>query len=493
MQGTGLHSKPATAKVATQVPSEPLVPLYVDLDGTLIRSNLLVESFLSAMKSAPWILFLVPFWLLKGRAHLKYKLAQLAEVDGRWLPYNDRFIDYLKSEHERGRSIILATAANQMLANKIAAHLGIFDAVIASDEKTNRKGSSKLSAINAHSGGLPFDYAGNAIDDLPIWEAARGAVLVNASARTRRVSGGRARIDRIFERPNGILKHYLLALRPHQWAKNLLVFLPLVAAHQYGDPLLVGKAIVAFLSMSLAASGTYVVNDLLDLSADRQHPRKRLRSFASGNASLAGGIVLAIGCLAASLSLAFLLPPSFVAVLCTYIGITLLYSWYIKRVPLLDVLTLSGLFTLRVIAGGAAVAIAPSFWLLMFSVFVFLSLALVKRYAELLTMRENGKSVANGRGYLREDLPMLEIVGLGSGLLSVLVIALYVHSPEIGLLYRAPEIFWLLCPIGLYLVLRIWMVAHRGQMHHDPVVFVLCDRASLLAMAVAAGVIWMAL
>jgi 4-hydroxybenzoate polyprenyltransferase len=245
--------------------------------------------------------------------------------------------------------------------------------------------------------------------------------------------------------------------------------------------------------MSLAASGTYVVNDLLDLSADRQHPLKRLRSFAAGNASLAGGIAVAIGCLAASLSLAFLLPTSFVAVLCAYIGITLLYSWYIKRVPLLDVLTLSGLFTLRVIAGGAAVAIAPSFWLLMFSVFVFLSLALVKRYAELLTMRENGKSVVNGRGYVLEDLPMLEIVGVGSGLISVLVVAFYVHSPEIGVLYRNPEIFWLLCPVGLYLVLRIWMIAHRGQMHYDPVIFVLRDAPSLWTMAVAAGVIWMAL
>lgn len=282
---------------------------------------------------------------------------------------------------------------------------------------------------------------------------------------------------------------YLEALRPHQWAKNLLVFLPLLAAHEATNTALLLQAVLAFLAMSLCASGNYVINDLLDVKADRAHPRKRNRPFASGRIPVNRGPIVATVPFIAGLSLALLLPRGFLLLLGLYLVVSLSYSLYLKSVLLVDVVVLAGLYTIRIIAGGAAVSIPPSFWLLAFSMFLFLSLAMVKRYSELLEHEEVGGSYVPGRGYLRVDLDTLNALGVSGGYLAVLVLALYVNSDEVTATYTHPEAIWLVCPLLLYWISRVWIVAGRGRMHDDPLVFALKDRVTLLAAALSFAIL----
>jgi len=457
-----------------------LMPLCVDLDGTLIRSDLLLESVLLLIKRNPLYLFQLPLWLLRGKAVLKAEVAARVELNPAALPYNREFIDWLKSEQLAGRTLWLCTAANERLAQAVAEHLGLFEGVIASDTTTNLAGESKAARLVERFGERGFDYCGNERRDIAIWQHSNGAIVVQGSAALERNAARSAPVLRAFPSRANTLKAVVRAVRPHQWAKNVLILVPLFAAHVAGDPRALTAALLAVVAFCFCASSVYVLNDLLDLQADRAHARKSKRPFASGDLSILAGVAIAPILLTAGVVIAAFLPGKFQVVFSIYYVLTLAYSFALKGQVLLDVLSLAGLYTLRIIAGAAAVAVPLSFWLLLFSVFLFLSLALVKRFAELDAMRRQQRLRAEGRGYHVEDLPLLQSLGTASGYLSVLVLALYINSPAIEALYRRPKVVWMLCVLMLYWVSRVWMKTQRGTMHDDPVVFALKDPVSLV-------------
>lgn len=469
-------------------------PLCVDLDGTLLRSDLLVETVFALFKQNILYVFLLPLWLLKGKAYLKQQIADRVDIDASLLPYHYTFLTYLQQEHAQGRQLILTTASNEKFSEAVALYLNIFHDVLASNVTTNLSGQRKLRSLQEHFGDSGFDYAGNAMADLPLWNHAGQAVLVNPERGVKAAAEEQGSVAKIFDDREGHpLKRYLKALRLHQWLKNLLVFVPLLMAHRFGDVALVGQAVLAFLSFGLCASSVYLLNDLLDLPDDRQHPTKRHRPFAAGSISIVYGALLIPGLLIAAFALAIMLPIKFVGVLALYYVSTLAYSLRLKRAALVDVLTLAGLYTIRIIAGAAAVAVVPSFWLLAFSIFLFLSLALVKRFTELLTMQQQKSTKTSGRGYSTTDLETLSQFGSASAYVAVLVLALYINSEAVREFYAHPELIWLLCPLLLYMVMRIWLLARRDALHEDPVIFVIRDRRSQWLAGVGAILLWLAI
>lgn len=469
-------------------------PLVVDLDGTLIRSDILVESAFALLKQNILFVFLLALWLLKGKAQLKHEIAVRVDIDVGQLPYHGEFLDFLNAEHTAGRRLVLATASHEKFAQAIALKLGIFDDVLASDANVNLSGRRKLERLNQQYDDRGFDYAGNAMVDVPLWEAAHSVLVVNPERGVKEAAARQGEIARIFDdRTGGSFKRYLKALRLHQWLKNLLIFIPLLMSHRFDEPLLVGQALLAFVAFGVCASSVYLLNDLLDLPDDRQHPTKRHRPFAAGSISIVNGALMIPGLLIVASALAFVLPIEFVGVLALYYVITVAYSFWLKRAALIDVLTLAGLYTIRIIAGGAAVSVIPSFWLLSFSMFLFLSLALVKRFTELLTMQQHKRTTPSGRGYTTTDLETLSQFGTASAYVAVLVMALYIQSEAVHDLYTHPEVIWMLCPLLLYLVTRIWLLARRGELHEDPVVFVIRDRRSQWLAGIGAVLLWLAI
>ena len=475
-----------------QASSEKPNPIYVDLDGTLLKSDLLLESLAVLAKTHTFMLILVPFWLLFGKANLKAKIASRAEIDIKSLPYNSKLLEYLTEKNNEGHRLILASASNEKYVAAVSRFLGIFDVYLASSHSTNLSGQHKLSAIQMDCGSSAFSYAGNDSVDLPIWSAADTAIVVTGSkALVERVKAV-TEVTRVFVHDHKSVLQFIRALRPHQWSKNFLVFLPLVAAHRLDDTTLISHSVIAFIAFSLCASSVYLLNDMLDLASDRSHVRKRYRPFAAGSLSLSYAFLGAPLLLLIAFSLALTLPPAFIAVLAGYYVITLAYSFQIKRVIVLDVLTLAGLYTLRLVSGAAATSVDLSFWLLAFSMFLFLSLALLKRCSELLALRGEGKSDAHGRGYFSTDYQVLNQLGVSSGLVSVLVLALYINSDKIAELYAEPRFIWLLCPIVLYWIGRIWVKANRGEVHEDPIVFAAKDRRTYWLVLISALVVWLA-
>jgi 4-hydroxybenzoate polyprenyltransferase len=472
---------------ATYATNEP--PLFVDLDGTLIKTDMLVESLLVLLKARPWLFPLVFVWLLRGRAHLKAQLAARVDVPADGLVYDEKLLEYLRSQRDRGRRLILATASHEKFANAISEHVGVFEGVLASTETRNLKGGKKLEAILQHTSGDAFDYAGNERADLEIWRKARTPVVVRAPSSVLRVVKTFATADEQGEPRRGLsLKVLVKALRVHQWLKNVLVAVPMFAAHAMGERLALLHVAAAFVAYSLCASSVYMVNDLSDLRADRLHPRKRLRPFASGDLPLVHGLLLAPILLASAFSIAWLLlPPTFTLVLAGYYCASMSYNFVAKQRAVWDVILLAGLYVMRVFAGAAAVPVPLSFWLLAFSMFLFLSLALAKRYSEMLVQQGLGRTVAHGRGYSTDDMPLLQSMGLSSGYLAVLVFALYINSPEIHRLYPRPYMLWAICPLLLFWVSRVWLKTHRGEMHDDPVVFAARDATSLFIGFLAVG------
>jgi len=468
-------------------------PLCVDLDGTLIHTDLLVESVFALLKRNIFFVFVLPLWLLKGKAHLKHQIADRIDIDPGLLPYHGEFLDYLKKEYDDGRKLILTTASNEKFAKVIALYLNIFHDVLASNATINLSGRRKLERLLDLFGEGGFNYAGNAMVDLALWGKADQALLVNPERGVKEAAERQSKIAKIFDdRTGSPLKHYLKALRLHQWLKNLLIFIPLLVAHQFTEPVLVGQAMLAFLAFGVCASSVYLLNDLLDLPDDRQHPSKQHRPFAAGTISMVHGAMLIPGLLIAAFGLALFLPVEFIGVLAFYYVITLAYSFRLKRAALVDVLTLAGLYTIRIIAGAAAVSIGPSFWLLAFSMFLFLSLALVKRFSELLTMQQQERTNSSGRGYSTIDLETLSQFGSTSAYMAVLVLALYTNSEAVRELYTYPEVIWLLCPLLLYMVTRIWLLARRYELHEDPVVVVIRDRHSQCLAGIGAILLWLA-
>ena len=470
---------------------ETSLPLVVDLDGTLVRTDLLVESFLALIKQNPLYLFLLPFWLLRGRAFLKQQISQRVILDVSLLPYHRELLDHLKVQRAQGRRLVLATGTDERIAQQVADHLQIFDRVLASNGIINLSGQYKQSRLVTEFGEKRFDYAGNSRRDLAVWSSARKAILVNPTKNLSRTAARVTEIERVFNSRKRRLRVYLQAMRLHQWLKNLLVFVPLVMAHRFLEFDLLGKTFLAFLAFGFCASSVYLANDLLDLPSDRHHPRKRRRPFAAGELSLFWGLGLPPFLLCLSLLVSLLLPLPFVGILVTYYVLNLAYSFYLKRIVLLDVIALAGLYTLRIMAGSASISTWPSSWLLAFSTFIFLSLALVKRYAELVTM-EAETGVVQVRGYQIMDKELLASLGSGSGYVAVLVLAIYISSGVAEIHYTRHQLVWLLCPLLLYWISYVWLIAHRGGMYDDPLVFTIRNRVSRIVLLLAAVVLLLA-
>jgi len=483
-------------------------PLCVDLDGTLVKSDTLVDSTLALARQHPSMLLRLPAWLGEGKAALKRHITSAVELDVVHLPYNQELLGFLTDEHARGRQIYLATAADRALAQRVAEHLGLFAGVFASDGATNLAGSNKLAAFRERFG-ENFCYIGNARPDLPLLCACVEPMVANP---TRALSSGlrsaNITLHRTFSEATATPKAWLKAIRLHQWAKNVLLFLPLLLAHVRSFGLVAG-ALIAFLSFGLCASATYIINDLLDIEADRIHPRKRRRPFASGDLSAIHGVAVVCLFFLAAVALALAVPDVIAAIspdlalahpykflqwLGLYTVATLAYSLRLKRAILIDVIVLSGLYTIRIIAGSAATGVAVSTWLAGFSIFFFLSLAFVKRFAELESLKARGGLSPKGRGYHIDDIEQLRSFGSASAYASVVVFTLYISNLSNATeLYRHVNRLWLLVPVLLLWISRLWLLASRGQLDEDPVVYAITDKRSLALGAVVLAIVFFAL
>jgi 4-hydroxybenzoate polyprenyltransferase/phosphoserine phosphatase len=493
-----------------------LPALCVDLDGTLVKSDTLVDSALALARYHPALLLRLPGWLLEGKAALKRHITSAVSLDVAHLPYNRELLQFLEQQHSTGRPIYLATAADAALAERVAKHLGLFQGVLASDGTLNLAGPNKLAAFR-QAFGENFSYIGNATPDLPLLQNCQDPMVANPTVGLRSAlkKAGITPV-RTFTEKVSPLKSWLKAIRLHQWAKNVLLFLPAVLAHALNLGTVLAS-MLAFLSFGLCASATYIVNDLLDIEADRLHPRKRRRPFASGDLSALTGVAVVILFLLVSFSLAIGLPHivheivpqsaaglphhflgrwtkfAFLGWLLIYAVTTLAYSLRLKRMVLVDVIVLSGLYTIRILAGSAATGVEASAWLGSFSIFFFLSLAFVKRFAELENLRERGGASAKGRGYHITDIEQLRSFGSASGYVSVAVLTLYISNLDASHLYTHTKRLWVLIPVLLLWISRLWMMASRGQLDEDPVVYAITDKRSLLLGVVVIAVVLAAL
>ncbi|HEX5219415.1 MAG TPA: UbiA family prenyltransferase [Verrucomicrobiae bacterium] len=468
------------------------IPLAVDMDGTLIRTDMMWESLVRLLRRNPLMAVISLFALLRGRAHFKQRLAARVQVDPANVPYHLPFLDWLKQQKASGRKLVLATASDIEMARPVATHVGLFEEVLASDGKTNLRNAAKRHALNERFGEHGYDYAGNSHDDLGVWPGARGAVVVNATESLARRAATVTKIGPTFLTTNSRAGLLWRALRPHQWIKNLILFVPVLTAHQLGDQTTLIHAGVACVAFCMAASAVYLLNDLLDLDADRHHVTKRNRPFASGDLPLQYGLLGAPILLTAALALSWTLSPAFALVIASYSFAATGYSWHLKLIALLDVLLLAGLYTLRLVAGHVATGIAWSNWLLAFSMFIFLSLALMKRYQEIQAVREQSGRELKGRGYTAGHHFAVVILGFASGLAAVIVLGLYVNSTKVVELYTRPKLLLLACPMLLAWICRVWWLTYRGKMHDDPTAFAFKDWGSYLLGALTVGVMWLA-
>lgn len=465
-------------QAAERIATDKRIPLVVDVDGTLICGDLLAEGLARLASSRPLALLAVPFWLAKGRAALKARLAAAAPVEPASLVLNPAVAAEVAAAREEHRPIYLASASDAGHIAPIAEYLGA-NGFFASDGRENLAGPAKARRLADAFGAHGFDYVGDEWRDLAVWQEAHHAIAVGAGAdlarRVRRIDPDAA----FLPGAPGDVRDYVRALRPHQWVKNILVFAPLVAAHLSG-PGAIAAAMIAFFALSATASGTYIFNDILDLAHDRQHQTKRRRPLASGRVKLPTAALLGVALVAAGLALSFAVSPALAGVVAAYLATTAAYSLHLKRKTFLDVVALATLYTIRVLAGAVAVSVSVSHWFLAFSIFIFLALAIVKRLRELVRLRYEGLEKSSGRSYGVEDLPVLAALAGASSFAAVLVLALYINSPEVGASYARPDLLWLLCPLLLYWLGRIVLLANRGLIDDDPVVYAVCDRASWL-------------
>lgn len=457
-------------------------PIIIDLDGTLIHSDMLHESFLFLLSKKPLEVLKIPYYLLKGRAFLKKRLALKSSVDITNLPYNLELIDWIKEQKNNGSKIILCTGSDIAYAQKISDFLCIFDDVIASDGKLNLVGRNKANTLINLYGSKNFHYAGNSKKDIHIWKECENAIIVNASKNLKNVVKSICNVSLFIPKKTIKLKYIFKAMRVHQWLKNLLLFAPLVAAHQINNVDLWTSVFIGFISFSLCASAIYLINDLTDLSNDRSHPRKKERPFASGKLPFYYGFALTPLLLLSSFAIAISFSNiEFIIWLCVYLFLTTLYTFILKPIIFLDVIVLAMLFTIRIIAGSSTILLPLSPWILAFSIFLFVSLAIIKRYAELEIQIIQNKTKIKGRGYYTSDASLIQAIGLASGFCSILVFVLYLNSPEVMTLYSTPQVIWLCIPILIYWQSWMWLSAHRGNMHDDPVIFAIKDKQSLIS------------
>jgi 4-hydroxybenzoate polyprenyltransferase len=463
--------------------------LCVDLDGTLLKTGLLQESLCRMLVQRPLSLFSAMAWLLRGKVHLRSRVLESVSVDPALLPYHTELLRFLAAEHRQGRRLVLAAGNDRQRAQPIASYLGLFEDVVVGDGGVDFSGTQRRDVLENRFGSQGFDYVGNAWSDLPVWTAAGEAIVVSQNQRLVEEARRVGNVRRVFAAGRQRWHVFARAIRVHQWVKNLLVFVAPTMAHTIFHADVLWMSIVAFVAFCLTSSSLYLFNDLVDLDADRQHRSKRYRPLAAGELSLGWGLTLVPLLLLGAVLLAMTLPSAFGLTLGAYFGLTLLYSFWLKRIPIVDILLLAGFYTLRIIAGGCATEVEVSKWLLAFSMFLFLSLACVKRYSELHHIRASQGSAGQGRGYEVEDLEMIAQSGIASGYLSVLVLALYINSDAVTALYRHESILWLICPLILYWIGRVWLLARRGQIHDDPIVFAIRDRTSYVTALLCAAII----
>ena len=473
---------------ATARPADPLaalnvdigIPLVVDLDQTLILTDTLHESFARLLFSNPLGALASLRSLLQGRAAFKARIAEQGMPDIACLPYRTLLVDLLREENARGRSIHLVTAADQKIADAVAAHLGLFASATGSNGERNLKGPHKLEYLRDRFAN-GFIYAGDHAADLPLFKAANGVILCNAN---RRVAGAVREASPILAelpRPQRSLKLWLRAFRVHQWSKNFLIFVPLFVGHAYGNPANILTDVVGFVLVCLLASATYMLNDIADLDVDRLHHTKRLRPFASGDLPIAFGLAVAPLLILGALIGAYLLAPAFALTMLLYLCLTLAYSFGLKQLPLLDVFVISFLFMLRIVMGTALLGIGYSPWLLSFSGAFFLSLALAKRHVEVARASHVDVEDVVGRGYRGEDWPLTLSFGIGSGLISVVIMLLYLTNDAAPSgFYSTPYWLYAVPTLVMMWLMRIWLLSNRMELDDDPVVFALCDRTSLI-------------
>jgi 4-hydroxybenzoate polyprenyltransferase len=454
--------------------------LCADLDGSILLVDSFWESLLALVGKHFWYIFLLPFWSLRGKAALKKEIARRAPLNVSNLPLRADLIEFLRHEKVNGKKLILATGADAQIAGAVAGHLALFDHVLASDGVTNLTGEKKTAAIQQFVGGRPFDYVGDSWKDIPVWKAANAAILVEPSQSLSRAVQKITPNSTVFERGDVRRASLWRSLRPHHWVKNLLVFVPIVMAHDIDQLPKLLHVVAAFASFSLCASGVYILNDLFDLEADRQHPEKKTRPFASGDVPVWVGLCLSSLLFLAGFAVAAKFCPDLLEIIAIYAVSTTIYSIYAKRVPVVDVLFLTALYLLRILGGGVSADVLVSPWLLAFSMFFLLSLAFTKRHAELTNQKINGGDLpfVSKRDYQVTDKDLVQQFGVTSGYLSVLVLALYVNGREVAALYRHPQLIWLACPMLLFWISRVWFLANRGKLHEDPVVFAAMDPVS---------------
>lgn len=463
----------------------PSPVLVVDLDGTLTASDLLFESFWAAA-SRDVIGTCRQVAKARSKAELKQGLASQGHLDITQIPYRDDVLDYVKRWRDAGGKTALVSASDHQLVRQIADHLGLFDEAHGSDGTTNLKGPAKAAFLRERYGAKTYVYMGDAAADLPVWRDAEKAVTVHA------LSALRAQVEALGVPTEHLSPQswapgpWLRALRPHQWMKNILIFVPIIAGHVTNFSAF-ATSFAAFVVFCLVASSVYLMNDLLDLEADRTHPRKCLRPLAAGEISISSASVLMVVLLGIGFVLAALISPFFLAVVIIYYITTTAYSLYLKRRTIVDIWVLAMLYSLRVLAGAAATGIVPSVWLLAFSIFFFFALAAVKRQAELVDLVNRDTEAATRRGYHRDDVILIAAMGIAAGYVSILIMALYVRTPDIERLYSFPPALLGICLVLLYWISRIVMITHRGLMHDDPLVFAIRDRVSQLCLLAMLG------
>ncbi len=465
----------------------PGIPLIVDLDGCLIRSDLLYETAFAYLSANPLRLFPLLQWLWRGRAYLKRRLAEAAGLDLQLIPVNEAVADYARAAKADGRAVYLATGSDELLARKIGTRFDFLDGVIASDGTCNLKGRRKGAELQRR---FPqgFDYVGDCHDDLHIWKQARKVVVVEPDSALRQSVDALGKPTETLERDTPQWSALLKAARLHQWAKNTLVFVPALLSGQIVRPEILGACLVTFVALGLVACGTYLLNDLLDLSHDRRHPTKRNRPLASGHLPMLTAVTVIPLLIGTGLALGAAVGVAVFASLLAYLALTLAYSLRIKKVPIFDTITLAGLFTLRLMLGIAAAAVFISPWLLVFSMFLFTSLCLAKRCAEIQSIQNTGASALSGRGYLVSDAPFVLALGLATGTGSILIMVLYLIFDAFNRsFYADPHWLWTI-PVVLFLwVTHIWLVGHRGKLDDDPVAYAIKDRQSIILGSIAAG------
>lgn len=452
-----------------------------DLDDTLLRTDLLFESVLKLIRTKPWLIIKLPGWFLKGKAHAKAAIAQHVKLDPALLPYRDDVLRLVKARRQAGAKTVLLSASNQELVSSISNYCQCFDDAGGSSDSINLKGKQKLAWIESRYPG-PFEYIGDSSADIPIWKKSAHAVLINpSSSTTSKLKSLGTSCEVLDDRPN-LVRLITKQLRVNQWVKNILIAVPLISAHKITDLDLLAKTILAMISFSMIASMVYVMNDMLDVENDRKHPTKKERPFASGKLPIKTGFFLAPILGVASFAVASLLGWKFSGVIAIYFIVNIIYSIRLKEEVMLDVVTLASFYTMRLMAGSAATDIIISQWLLSFSTFFFLGLAMVKRYTELLRIVSRNHNALHGRGYTGEDKIPVLVMGITCSMLSILILALFFASPDVQVLYREPYRLWMLAPILLFWTGRIWLLTQRGQVDDDPVVFAMKDKVSLAAL-----------